>query len=171
MPYGGRPTARETITAMLEDGSLQSMFSGADSEKQIYEALGINYRVWFDLKKEIPQFAQLSTRTRVEQFYALKGAMKKNAYGYDYYEYYDEMDADGNVVKRTRTRRHKAPDLNSQKILLTNIKKAEAINKGNSEIMNWTNRADEPIEIKTEGTVSVVVDTAIKSVLEAVGVN
>ena len=86
MPYGGVPTAREIITQKLADGSLQELFDAADTEESIRNALGICKPTWLQLKKEIPTFSSLCTRSRKQKFLEIKEALMKNARGFTYEE-------------------------------------------------------------------------------------
>lgn len=177
MPYGGVPTARERLTQMLKDGSLQAMYRAADTEKSIREALGISENVWLQMKKEIPGFKGLSTQSRKQKFLAIKEAMLKNASGFEYEEVRDEIIVDPNtgeeiVGKRVREKKYKAPDLNSQRILLTNIKRAEGNQENpDPEIANFSTRMEEALEIKTEGGFNLTLDASVQSVLEALSGN
>lgn len=172
MPYGGVPTSREIITKMLDDGTLQALYEVRDTEKEIAACIGVAYSTFRELKKQIPAFSTLSTRTREMKFDMIVNAMRKNALGYDYEETEVETDAEGNIKKRQTFTRHKAPDINSQKILLTNIKKAEGNQPNpNPRIAGWSNKAEEALEIKAEGGINLLLDASVQSVLEALSGN
>lgn len=176
MPYGGVPTAREIINAKLADGSLQAMYRAADTEKSIREALGISESVWKNMKKEIQPLQALSTRTRKEKFLKVKDAMLKNALGYEYEETRIEeeiRDMDGKVIGHKEiVTRHKTPDYNSARVIMANIKSAEK-NQANPdpEIVAWTNKPEEALEIKAEGGINLLLDASVQSVLEALSGN
>ena len=161
------------IQDLIKTGRLQQLILGADSEKELYTALGIGKTSWFALKKEITELHELTIRTRHETFIQLKGAMMKRAMGYDYEETEQEMILDprtgaqskGKVRKVTR---HVPPDLSAQKLLIANLKKSECREETgdkDTELANWTN-STETIEIKAESSVTVAVDEAIQNVLK-----
>lgn len=177
MPYGGVPTAREIITQKLKDGSLQAMYRAADTEESIRNALGICKQSWLQLKKEIPSFGTLCTQSRKQKFLAIKEAMLKNANGFEYEEEeitYTTDEETGEPVEKKKVvfKRYKAPDLNSQRILLTNLKRAEG-NQANPdpEISNFSTRMEEALEIKAEGGINLLLDASVQSVLEALSGN
>ena len=163
----------ERVKRLLADGTMEKLSLGADSDKELYESLGISKSKWFQLKKELPELSKLIIRTRHETFLGIKGAMKKRALGYDYEETEQEMTVDprtgaqqkGKVRKITR---HVPPDLSAQKLLIANLKKAECREDNPEkleELANWTNSI-ETIEVKAEGSVSLALDDAIKNVLK-----
>lgn len=152
---------------------MQKLFQGADTEKELYTAIGISKSSWLRLKKEILELQALTIRTRHETFLAIKGAMKKRAMGYDYEESETEMIVDprtgaqskGKVRKVTR---HVPPDLSAQKLLIANLKKSECregTGDRDTDLANWTN-STETIEVKAESSVTVALDEAIQSVLK-----
>lgn len=164
------------ILKLLSNGQLEKLSLGADSEKELYTSLGISKTKWFALKKKYPELKELMIRTRYETFLGIKGAMKKRALGYDYEETEQEtiVDPKTGAQKKGKTKtftRHVPPDLAAQKLLIANLKKAENRESGsgdrNGELINWTNNA-ETIEVRTEGSVTVALDEAIKNVLKEI---
>lgn len=177
MPYGGVPTAREIITQKLADGSLQELFDAADTEESIRNALGICKPTWLQLKKEIPTFSSLCTRSRKQKFLEIKEALLKNARGFTYEETTEEISIDPEtgeeVIKRkTREKKYKNPDYNSARVIMANLKSAEK-NQANPdpEIVAWTNKPEEALEIKAEGGINLLLDASVQSVLEALSGN
>ena len=166
---------KDYVIKLLKNGTLERLSQGADSEKELYTSLQISKTKWFALKNEIPELKELMIRTRYETFLAIKGAMKKRALGYDYEESETEMIVDPRTGARSKgkvktIKRHVAPDLAAQKLLIANLKKTECKEEfGNkdSELASWTNNA-ETIEIRTEGSVTVSLDESIKSVLKEI---
>ena len=162
------------IKQLLDNGTLEKLFQGADTEKELYTAIGISKSSWLRLKEEIPELQALTIRTRHETFIAIKGAMKKRAMGYSYDEVETEEGQDpktGNSYTKTRTtKRHVPPDLSAQKLLIANMKKIECKDgkeDKNGELANWTN-STETIEVRSESSVTVAVDDAIKEVLKEI---
>ena len=166
---------KEYILKILKDGTLEKLSQGADSEKELYTALQISKTKWFSLKNEIPELKALIIRTRHETFLGIKGAMKKRAFGYDYEETEQEMIVDPRTGAQSKgkirkTVRHVPPDLSAQKLLIANMKKLECkegMGDRDGELANWTN-STETIEVRTENSVTVALDDAIKSVLKEI---
>ena len=163
---------KQYILRLLQNGTLERLIQGADSDKELYESLKIGKTMWFRLKKEVPELKELVIRTRYETFIEIKGAMKKRALGYSYEETEQEMVVDprtgmqhkGKIRKYTR---HVPPDLSAQKLLIANLKSQECRDHRESELSNWTN-STATVEIKTEGQVSLAVDDAIREVLKEI---
>lgn len=170
--YSKADVVTERIKKLLEDGTMEKLSLGADSDKELYESLGISKTKWFQLKKELPELNELIIRTRHETFLGIKGAMKKRALGYDYEETENEEGTDPKsgmpYTKTKKTIRHCPPDLSAQKLLIANLKKAECREDNEDkleELARWTN-STETIEVKAEGSVSLALDDAIKNVLK-----
>lgn len=161
------------VKRLLSDGTMQKLFQGADTEKELYTALGFSKTLWAKLKNEVPELQSLTVRTRHETFIAIKGAMKKRAMGYDYEETEQEMIIDPRTGAQSKgkvrkTMRHVPPDLSAQKLLIANMKKVECKElpeDQDTELSSWTN-STETIELKTESSVTVALDEAIKNVLK-----
>ena len=164
---------KKYIEKLLKNGTLEKLSQGADTEKELYTALGIGKTSWLKYKEEIPELKELIIRTRHETFLDIKGAMKKRALGYDYTEEIQEMSIDVRTKEKKplmvrKVTRHVPPDLSAQKLLIANMKKQECRNDRKDridELANWTN-STETIEVKTEGSVSLALDDAIKNVLK-----
>ena len=132
--------------------------------------------MWFRMKKEIPELAELIIRTRHETFLEIKGAMKKRALGYNYEEEEQEIYVDQRTGAKTKGKvrkitRHVPPDITAQKLLIANLKKAECREDNEDsrleELASWTN-STETLELKTENNITLAVDDAIKSVLKEI---
>lgn len=168
MPGGRPPIKRNNIQQLVEDGTLEMLALGADNEQDLIKALNIGRSRWSELKKEIPGLSDILSRTLYTKFTMVKGANLKKALGYDYEETEDTIVVDKNgrehpVTKITK--RHCPPDVQAQKIAMANIvRNARKAQNGAMEI-DWTNSV-ETVEVKAEGSVSLVLDEAIKNVLK-----
>lgn len=90
------------------------------TEGQICQMLGIGRTVFYEYKKEHPEFERALRTGETLLIDDLKGALIKKALGYDYTEETREMSKkDG--LKTKKVTRHMPPDLGSIHLLLKNL--------------------------------------------------
>lgn len=181
----GQPTIREILDKMLDEGELDRIMTEnnylfvSDLVKHLEAnkiASNERFRTWQkNLGKERSEkLMKLSTRAYETQAKVIVSAMKRNAEGFEYeeteQEYIYNPETGEEVPGRRRVfKRYKAPDIQSQKILMTNItKKLTAIeDQSQSEIQGWTN-SPEIIEVKADGSLDLTLDKAVQEILKEI---